>query len=76
VVELRGKQVIAALDRGQRLHRQFTHRRAFRREHRPRVLPDPKQAVSPGSTHRTEGPARRTLREQQGLTRERAYPPI
>src|ERR1039457_6640210 len=39
VVELRGKQVVAALDRGQRLHRQFTQRRASRREHRPRVLP-------------------------------------
>jgi ketosteroid isomerase-like protein len=39
VVELRGQQVIAALDRRQRLHRQFTHRRAPGREHRPRVLP-------------------------------------
>src|SRR5258708_1229709 len=39
VVELGGKQVVAALDRGQPLHRQFTHRRALRREHRPRGLP-------------------------------------
>src|SRR5271166_5936538 len=39
VVELRSKQVVAALDRGQRLHRQFTQRRAPGREHRPRVLP-------------------------------------
>jgi hypothetical protein len=37
VVELRGKQVIADLDRGQRLHRQFTQRRAPRREHHPTV---------------------------------------
>jgi len=39
VVELRGKHVVAARDRGQCLNRQFTHRRALRREHRPRVLP-------------------------------------
>ena len=38
VVELRSKPVVAALDRGQLLPRQFTHRRAFRREHRLRVL--------------------------------------
>jgi hypothetical protein len=38
VVELRSEQVVAALDRGQRLDRQFTQRRALRREHRPRVL--------------------------------------
>src|SRR2546430_1623343 len=38
VVELRSKQVIATLDRGQRLPRQFTHRRPFRREHRLRIL--------------------------------------
>ena len=37
VVELRGEQVIAALDRGQRLHRQLTRRRAPGREHGPRV---------------------------------------
>ena len=66
VVELRGKQVIAALDRGQRLHRQFTQRRAPRREHRPRVRPDARQALSPRSTHRTK--ARRTLCKQHGAS--------
>ncbi len=37
VVELRGQPVVAALDRGQRLRRQLTQRRAPGREHRPRL---------------------------------------
>src|SRR4051812_49389233 len=45
VVELRREQVVAALDRGQRLRREFTQRRAFRREHRPRVT-----SPTPGRT--------------------------
>jgi hypothetical protein len=38
-VELRSQQVVTALDRGQRLHRQFARGRPLRREHRPRLLP-------------------------------------
>src|SRR5713101_4348462 len=40
------------------------------------TFPDARQAVSPGSTHRTEGQAKRTLCEQRGHARTRAEPPF
>ena len=55
VVELRSKQVVAALNRGQRLHRQFTQRRASRREHRPRVLPRRQTGPQPPDKMRDGG---------------------
>ena len=48
-VELRGKKVIAALDRRQRLHRQFTHGRALRREHPKGTYPTPDRRPAPRS---------------------------
>lgn len=60
VIELRGQPVIAALNRGQRLHHQFTHRRALRREHRPSV----------------HSPSQAALRPVPGLARTRAEPPL
>jgi hypothetical protein len=64
------------LDRRQRLHPPVHAQTGLRaRTPAKTTSPDARQAVSPGSTYRTEGQSRRTPRDQRSLARACAYPP-